>query len=560
MNHYIQLKKSNCKNCYKCIRHCPVKSIRFADQQAHIVKEQCILCGECFVACPQNAKQIRNDVDQVKEMIATGKPVYVSLAPSFIANYEGSDIHTLQAALIQLGFTGVEETAIGATIVKQEYEKILQSGEQRIILSSCCHTVNTLIQKYYPEVLPYLAKVMSPMQAHCSMIKQRHPGAYTVFIGPCISKKEEADQYPGIVDCTLTFEELTAWLEKEQITLPTTPYGKKQSIGKARLFPLPGGILRSMNLTDENYDYIAIDGIANCIDGIKNIMNGNLTHCFVEMSACSGSCSGGPAMDKKHSMLLSDYIQINRYAGEQDFILPPQLNLNTEKHFAFSSSNLKMPGSIAINEILHKMGKSSPQQELNCGSCGYSTCRDKAIAVYQGKADLTMCLPYLKEKAETFSDNILYNTPNSIMVLNEDLEIQQINRAAKSLLNIRHEGDILNQPVMRLLNPTIYLQVMANGKNVHDNLTYLDDYGKYVEETILYDKTYHIIISIMKDVTVEEKSRIKKESLNRQAVEITDKVIEKQMRVVQEIASLLGETTAETKIALTNLKESLNNE
>lgn len=559
MNHYIQLKKSNCKNCYKCIRHCPVKSIRFADQQAHIVKEQCILCGECFVACPQNAKQIRNDVDSVKEMIASGKPVYVSLAPSFIANYENSDITSMKTALIKLGFTEVEETAIGATIVKKQYESMIKSGESKILISSCCHTVNTLIQKYYPEVLPYLAKVMSPMQTHCTMIKEAHPEALTVFIGPCISKKEEAEQYPNIVDAALTFEELTDWFEKEQVTL--TPLQKtKQVTGKARLFPIPGGILRSMEYNEDDYDYIAIDGVENCISALKNIISGNLNNCFVEMSACAGSCTGGPAMDKKHSMLLSDIISVNRYAGQKDFDVTPPTSTRLEKQFLFQNSNLKMPGSIAVNEILHKMGKTSSLQELNCGSCGYNTCRDKAIAVYQGKADLTMCLPYLKERAESFSDNILYNTPNGVMVLNEDLEIQQINRAAKQLLNIKHGRDILNQPVLRILNPTVYLQVMNSEKNVHDKLTYLDDYGKYIEETVLYDKTYHIIISIMKDVTIEQKTKIKKESLNRQTVEITDKVIEKQMRVVQEIASLLGETTAETKIALTNLKESLNNE
>jgi len=206
------------------------------------------------------------------------------------------------------------------------------------------------------------------------------------------------------------------------------------------------------------------------------------------------------------------------------------------------------------------MGKSSSEQELNCGSCGYNTCREKAIAVYQGKADLTMCLPFLKEKAENFSDNIIFNMPNGVIVLNEELEVQQINRAAKQILDITHKGEILGEQVMRILNPTSYLQVMTSGRNFHDKLTYLEDYQKYVEETIIYDKTYHIIISIMKDVTLEERSRLKKEQINKQTIEITDKVIEKQMRVVQEIASLLGETTAETKIALTNLKETLKNE
>lgn len=560
MNYYIQLKKSNCKDCYKCIRNCPVKSIRFADHQAIIVKEQCILCGQCFLACPQNAKQIRNDVAIVKAMIASGQPVYASIAPSFVANYEVTGLNTMEGVLKQLGFTAVEETAIGATLVKQEYDSMIRSGNCDVIISSCCHTVNTMIQKYYPEALPYLANVISPMQAHCTRIKESHPDACTVFIGPCISKKEESDQYPGIVDCVLTFEELSEWLLEEGITFPKEPAAECGDEGKARLFPIPGGIIRSMLPQAADYDYIPIDGIDNCIRAITNVINGNLKNCFIEMSACAGSCVGGPAMDKESRMLISDYIKVNHYAKLNDFSVSSASPCRMEKQFPYLGIHSQMPGSSAITEILHKMGKSSPELELNCGSCGYNTCREKAVAVYQGKADLTMCLPYLKERAENFSDNIIYNMPNGVIVLNEELEVQQINRAAKQILNITHKGDILGEPVIRILNPSSYLQVMTSGSNVRDRLTYLNDYGKYIEETIIYDKTYHIIISIMKDVTQEEKSRLKKEQINQQTVEIADKVIEKQMRVVQEIASLLGETTAETKIALTNLKETLKNE
>jgi iron only hydrogenase large subunit-like protein/uncharacterized Fe-S cluster-containing protein len=560
MNYYIQSKKTNCKNCYKCIRNCPVKSIRFADNQAQIVKEQCILCGECFIACPQSAKQIRNDVAIVKDMIASGRPVYASIAPSFVANYEDSDLATMEEALKKLGFAGVEETALGATIVKEQYNSLIKSGEASVIISSCCHTVNTLIQKYYPEALPYLAKVVSPMQAHCMKLREEHSEAFIVFIGPCISKKDEADQYPGLVDCVLTFEELSQWLEEEAITINTAEDGTDDNEGRARLFPIPGGIIRSMLPQLNDYSYITVDGIDKCIHAITNIMNGNLRKCFIEMSACAGSCIGGPAMDKKKRMPLSDYIRINNYAKEKDFVVTAPSPDRLSRNFTYLGFHNQMPGSSAIKEILHKMGKSSSEQELNCGSCGYNTCRDKAIAVYQGKADLTMCLPFLKEKAENFSDNIIYNMPNGVIVLNEELEVQQINRASKQILNIVSKGDILGEPVMRILNPTVYLQVMTSGRNVRDKLTYLEDYQKYVEETIIYDKTYHIIISIMKDVTLEEKSRLKKDQINQQTIEIADKVIEKQMRVVQEIASLLGETTAETKIALTNLKETLKNE
>ncbi len=560
MNYYIQLKKSNCKNCYKCIRHCPVKSIRFSDHQANIVKEQCILCGECFVACPQNAKQIRSDISIVKDMIASGKQVYASVAPSFIANYEGVDLSGLANALSHLGFAGVEETALGATIVKQEYESMIRSGNGKAIISSCCHTVNSLIQKHYPEALPYLANVLSPMQAHCSKLKEEHPGAYTVFLGPCISKKEEAELYPGIVDCALTFEELSYWLKEEGITIIPTTDPIPADDGRARLFPIPGGIIRSMFTEDLDYDFITVDGLDNCMNALDNIIKGELSNCFIEMSGCSGSCIGGPAMDKERRTPLSDYIRVNRYAGEKDFPIASPASEQLTKTFTFIGCHNQMPGSSAIEEILHKMGKSRPEHELNCGSCGYNTCREKAVAVLQGKADLTMCLPYLKEKAENFSDNIIYNMPNGVLVLNEELEVQQINRAARQILNIAHKSDILGAPVIRILNPSSYLEVMTSGHNIHDKLSYLADYQRYVEETIIYDRTYHIIISIMRDITAEEKARLKKEQISKQTMEITDKVIEKQMRVVQEIASLLGETTAETKIALTNLKETLGNE
>ena len=206
------------------------------------------------------------------------------------------------------------------------------------------------------------------------------------------------------------------------------------------------------------------------------------------------------------------------------------------------------------------MGKFKPSDELNCGSCGYNTCREKAIAIIQGKAEISMCLPYLKDKAESFSDNIVNNTPNGLIVLNENLEVQQINTAARKIMNIRSASDVLGEPVIRILDPKIYMDVLKNGRGVRDMRTYLAEYQKYIEQTVVYDKDYHLLISIMRDVTDEETEREKKENISRQTVEIADKVVDKQMRIVQEIASLLGETAAETKIALTKLKESISDE
>lgn len=553
MSHCLQLKKTNCKNCYKCIRNCPVKSIKFADDQANIVNEECILCGMCFVSCPQNAKQIRNDVSNVKEMIASQKPVYASIAPSFVANYNGITMNSLRNALIKLGFSGAEETAIGAAVVKKKYETIISERKNSVIISSCCHSVNLLIQKHRPEALPYLAKVMSPMQVSCTMLKEQHPGCFTVFIGPCIAKKDEAEMYPGITDCVLTFEELTEWLKEKNIEFENCcdVDGK----GRTRLFPTAGGIIRSMEL-DPEFQYITIDGIDNCLNAIDDICSGNLSNCFIEMSACSGSCIGGPVMSRNHHNPVKDYVMVNKFSGDRDFAKGLS-DFNLEKQFNYIGKNKSMPGSRAIAEILRKMGKHSKEQELNCGSCGYNTCRDKAVAVLMGKADLTMCLPFLKEKAESFSDKIISNTPNGITVMNEKLEIQQINTAALKILNIANTSDVVGRPIDMFLDPEDYWIVLNNEKNIYKKRKYLINCKKYIEETIIHDSIYHIVMSIMEDITEEETTKLSREKQLDQAVEITDKVVEKQMRLVQEIASLLGETTAETKIALTRLKETL---
>lgn len=558
MTEFLRLKKSNCKNCYKCIRHCPVKSIRFSGNQAHIVSEECILCGQCFVVCPQNAKGIHDDTEKLKVILSGDAPVVASIAPSFIANYDNVSIASMVKALKQLGFDAAEETAIGATIVKKQYEKIVSDSMQDVIITSCCHSVNLLIRKYYPEAIRYLARVISPMHAHCLDIKNRYKGSKTVFVGPCISKKAEAEICDGAVDCVLTFEELSKLFEAENIQLEIIPDNNNNS--RARYFPTAGGILKSMDSYSKDYTYLSIDGLENCISALQDIISGKLSKCFIEMSACMGSCVGGPVMDKNYRSPVRDYLAVANYAGKEDFICNiPKPDLLIKDH-SYISSGKHMPGQNTIEDILKKMGKTKPEDELNCGSCGYNTCREKAIAVYHSKADLSMCLPFLKDKAESFSDHIISNTPNGIIVLNEALEVQQINNSALKIMNIRSESDVLGEPVVRILDPMNFIKVQQEQKNIHNRRVYLAEYKKYVEQTIIYDKNYHIIICIMRDVTEDEINKDKKENIRRQTIDITDKVVEKQMRIVHEIASLLGETTAETKIALTKLKESFHDE
>ena len=558
MSNCLTLKKSNCKSCFRCVRKCPVKAIRFSGNQAHIIGNECILCGNCVVQCPQNAKEIADSVEKVRVLLHSGDPVVVSLAPSFIANYEGVGIDSMRTALKKLGFFDVEETAVGATIVKNEYERMLREDERDVVISSCCHSINLLVQKYFPACLQYLADVMSPMQAHCTDIKRRISNAKTVFIGPCVAKKDEAEYYESIVDAVLTFEELDKMLAEGGVKLEAALDSNEKS--RARFFPTTGGILKTMAQNAEGFTYIAIDGVENCMAALKDIEGGKIHKCFIEMSACIGSCINGPIMRKSHSSPINDYMSVASYAGEHDFDVEQPAPEFLKKNFTSIEHKLAMPGESEIMSVLRQMGKFQPSDELNCGTCGYNTCRDKAIAIIQGKAEISMCLPYLKDKAESFSDSIVKNTPNGLIVLNENLEVQQINAAARKIMNVRSESDVLGEPVVRILDPTVFLQVKNSGRTVRDQRTYLAEYKKYVEQTVVYDPDSRMLIGIMRDITDEEADREKKARINKQTVEVADTVVEKQMRIVQEIASLLGETAAETKIALTKLKESIGDE
>ncbi|MGJ4851802.1 [Fe-Fe] hydrogenase large subunit C-terminal domain-containing protein [Bacillota bacterium Meth-B3] len=552
MQNIIALKQDNCKDCYKCIRNCPVKAIEFHNNAAYILEKECILCGRCYVVCPQNAKQVRSDAHRVREAIKAGKTVIASVAPSFVSGMSVDSIEDIEAALKALGFAGAEETAIGAGFVSRAYEEILRAGRQKIVISSCCPSINQLIQQYYPDLAHNLAQVLTPMQAHCVAIREKVPDAFTVFIGPCIAKKREADEADS-VDACLTFDELDDWLGEQGV--PLVASGPREEEGKrARLYPTAGGILRTMEKIP-GYERMAIDGAENCIAALEEMRAGRIDNVFIEMSACEGSCIAGPIIREHSARRLSGAIRVNHYAGPARFPDAPPASIGA--FYPPTPLVRPMPGGAAIQAVLTKMGKDTPEKELNCGCCGYPTCRDKAVAVCRGRAQIDMCFSFLKGKAESFSDKIIANTPNAIIVMDEALIVQEINGAGMRLFGLKDRLDIVNAPIVELLDPTDYLQVVHGGKAIVDKRHCIKEFGLYVEETVLYDERYHILISIMRDVTEQETVRAQEQELRRRTIEVTDKVIDKQMRVVQEIASLLGETTAETRIALTKLKEAV---
>ena len=558
MQDILNLNRNNCTDCYKCIRNCSVKSITFANDTAEIVHSDCILCGRCFVTCPQKAKQVRNDVPRVREAIAGGRRVVVSLAPSFIANFRVRDLSVIARALESLGFAEVQETAIGAQLVSEEYARIMEEGKLPVIISSCCPSINMLIKKYYPTMLPYLAKVLTPMEAHCKLIKEQQPDAYTVFIGPCIAKKQEGDDSP-YVDAVLTFDELGDWFAEKGIDLPYEHVDPESEGALARLYPATGGVLKATAKV-KGYRRIAIDGVDNCRGVFEEIENSEFGKVFIEMSACEGSCVNGPCIRDHAERRLKGAMRVDTFSGsgETPYQIDHKPDIRTT--YGFEGDHRRQFGGDAIRDMLYRMGKTSPEKELNCGSCGYPTCRDKAIAILEGKAKIEMCLPFLKEKAESFSDTIINNTPTAVIVMNEDLEVQQINPSALKMFGLKKASDILHDHVVRILDPQPYEQIVRAALHSTSCRHYLPDYDRYVAETILYDRQYHVVITLIRDVTEHERLRKQGSEMKQQTIEITNKVIDKQMRIVQEIASLLGETTAETQIALTKLKDAMAHE
>ena len=552
MREILGLKKTNCKSCHKCIRNCAVKSIRFTAGQAHIVEDECILCGRCFAVCPQDAKVIASDMEKVRIMLQTGT-VYASIAPSFAASYPGVGIDALEDALKKLGFAGAEETAVGATIVKKEYERILDEEKPNILVSSCCSSINLMLRKYYPEALFTLAPVITPMQAHCRDIKRRHPEAKTVFIGPCISKKSEAAEEDA-VDAVLMFDEFNRWLREEGIELSRREDIRKG--GRARVFPTAGGIIETMDKNPE-YTYVAVDGVKKCMDVLDEIKEGRLHNCFIEMSACEGSCADGPILDKMKNTPAQNYLQVVRYAEKEDFAVEKYAKEEIAAVYEPSELEAEQPSEAEIKAMLLKMNKLSKEDELNCGSCGYCTCREKAIAIIQGKAEISMCLPYMLSQMENLSDSVVANFPDAILVLNDELEIQKINPKAKKILRIRDESDVMGEHIGRLLDPEPFEMVMLKKKDLMYEQLYLAEYECYVEQTIIYNREGHQFICILCDITADMALKEKKLANQNQAFEIANDMAKKQLKIVQSIASLLGETTADTLIALEHLKETI---
>ena len=555
---YLDFTGSRCRDCYKCLRECPVKAIKFVDHEARIITDRCILCGKCTVVCPQNAKRVHSETGDVEALLASGKPVIASVAPSFVSAFGVKDFAVMGIALGKLGFKMAEETAVGANIVTAEYEKLLETGEYKNFITSACPAINRMVQLYYPKALKYLAPVASPMVAHARLLKKRYPEAEIVFIGPCIAKKREGRE-SGLISAVLTFTELKTLFDEKGIDLnaiAAIPVNEDIK-NRSKYYPISRGIIKSFNRLPQNYEYVAVDGVKRSFDVLEDI--DKLEGMFIEINCCEYACINGPATIKNQGSLKANedvrrYAQDSLKGGEPGYIDPMGVDY-AEGHPRISLGNV-VPSERDIRAVLAKTGKFKPEDELNCGACGYPTCREKAIAVLNGNADLDMCIPYMRKRAESMSYEIIQNSPNGIIMMDYDLKISESNSLARKLLGINLD-DPKGTYLYESINAAEFFQAVSGGKDVHRQKIYIEESKRYVDMNIILLPEHKTLFAVLKDVTDAVEYSKELDEVREKTLETTDAVIKKQMRVAQEIASLLGETTAETKVALLKLKNTL---
>ncbi|NPV71374.1 MAG: PAS domain-containing protein [Firmicutes bacterium] len=573
--------EARCKDCYRCLRSCPVKAIRFvggsskSELRAKVMGERCVLCGTCLLVCPQKAKKVRPDVDKVKDLIRNGREVIASLAPSFAGAFVSERHGRVVSALRKLGFSRVEETAYAAGPVAEEHACTAGDVPPPSITSSCPVIVN-LIEMYYPGVMPHLAPVVSPMVGHARYLKAAHPGSAVVFVGPCVAKKEEAEP-SGEVDAALTFAELADWLRQEHVDVSSLDESSFDGPAPdvSRLFPLDGGLLKTAALPTDmlSEEYRVVTGLDNCMQFLQEVRSGGDSvkrMKMVEMLACAGGCISGPGLvtcegvepdsNSRRRAVLQYYHArsgAGAVAGENsESDVRPEIDLR--RGYSDRRPDTLAPDEVTIRGILAQTGKMGPDDELNCGACGYGSCREKAVAVFHGFADIQMCMPYMRERAESMSNVIISTTPNGIIVVNPRLDVVEVNRAAEAMFGCSAQK-VVGKPLSTIIDPSNFEKALETKRLLRVRVGY-PEYSLNTDQSIFYVDKENVVIGIFVDRTEEAKRRSEEQKTRQSVVSRAQEVIDKQMKVAQEIAGLLGETTAETKVLLTRLIELMQKE
>jgi iron only hydrogenase large subunit-like protein len=553
--------RRECQDCHKCIRECPVKAIRVQDGYARVVAEMCVLCGNCIVACPSNAKQVRNDLPKVKELFASGRKVAVSLAPSFVAQFPGVRAGQLIRALKKLGFFAVSETALGAQHVSASVLELMQGEPGHVWVSSACPVVVDFVAKYHPECQSNVSALLSPLLTHCKMLRAHYGDEIAiVFIGPCVAKKKEAEQHPELLDVVLTFEDLENWLDEEDINLPMLADSEDDrfALEEARegaLFPIEGGMTPGITRGGavNSSQVMSFSGIANVEQALKGITEWKPEHnIFLELTACAGSCVNGPKAARNQSIARRRF-EVLKYARPTDSA-PRTGSLAQTRPYAAAPVLSSEYSEMQITEALRSVGKYSAEDELNCGGCGYESCRDFAHALIARNAERMMCATYTRKLAQKKANALLQKMPSAVVIVDDQLRIIECNANFLRLFSedVEHEKDLEGASLDAIIPfSNLFQRVLESGEDVvsHDIR-----YQRSILNTSIFSIEPHLVLcGIFQDIT---EPIFQKEQIIARARD----VIQKNLKTVQQIAYLLGENAADSEITLNSIVRSFSPE
>lgn len=561
----IGFRKAKCKDCHKCVRLCPVKAIRRKDEQAQFVAAECILCGQCIEACPHHAIQVFSDIDKVKRYIQDGEKVVASLSPAYLGAFDESEPGQFIEALYEMGFYEVRETAEGAVYVTNEYDRLLKEGCMDNVITTVCPVINTLVEKYYPELVPQLAPIVTPIAAHGRMLRKEFGDDVRIIsITPCLAEAPAVlkdEQINGCIDAVISFKELMRWMKEInlQVTECETYHHKERMNPMVNgAYATGDGVIRALRAKSgecDGYKRIVVSGVDECKDILECVLKGELHNCLLELNACVSGCVNGPVSGKKSKDRFKSQMLV------QERIMPKfpkyqEIDMDLSKHFQAHSEPEEMPSEEAIRAMLAKIGKDTPDKELNCGACGFNTCREKAIAALKKRSDIYMCVNYMYDRLSSLTDVIMSVTPEMIIIVDGDLRIREFNNAAEVAFNISRD-EAVKKYLYEIIDAENFQEVFQNKRSIMNKKVVYKSYGLTTVQNIFYLRSQKVAIGFFRNTTAEEKEKENRRKLRIEGVNIAQAIIDKQMMVAQEIAGLLGETTAETKMTLTKLRDSM---
>ena len=557
----IYTEKHECQDCYKCVRQCPVKAIKVQDAYATIVHEMCVFCGHCVAACPNSAKHVRNDLPRARQMLSRSLPVFVSLAPSWISEFPELQPAQMIASLKRLGFAGVSETALGAQQVSAHVAQLLSQKNGRILLSSACPTVVAYVQKHHPHLTQSITGLMSPLLAHCQILRNHYTGPIRiVFIGPCIAKKIEADGNPDLLDLSLTYEDLRNWLTAEKIDPQTVPTHSDDCFipkyaEEGALYPVDGGMIASIqsHCAIDHAAFMSFSGLAaveNALEGILEMDAGD--GLFLELLACEGGCINGPTVRKSGNTVVKRHRVLSsiRYPYAQN--IPRQPEIDIRQNIVPLPLYQTPPTESQIVEVLKTIGKFSVDDELNCSGCGYDSCREFGKALLFDRAEKSMCVSWMRKLAFKKANVLIDKMPSAVVIVDNNLHIVECNKEFVSIID-RHyaaftPSELEGAPLAGILPfHNLFASVLKNNIDIIDrDIRFLDT---ILHLSIFTIEPHSVVGAILQDIT---SPAVQKE----QVIKRAQAVIQKNLATVQKIAYLLGENAAESEVTLNSIIDS----